>query len=287
MRARKKWVALAAAIAAIFAITGTASAATINTVTVNENSLGNGWTAYADNGGGSAFVDGPGTPPAGTGSFQFTVPENGKVTLSTDTVAGELLSDVDTVAYSTYRDSSSTMPGNVAPSLNMEICAGGVENSTCSGYTTLVWEPVYAYGTGANSNNPVVPDKWQTWDALDHTSTSYAGGWWSTRAISGVCASNCFVTLSEIQAENPDAVISSFGVNVGHGPSGTFLGNADALTLGIDGTTTVYDFEHVVTLEGKDACKDGGWTTSTDPTFINQGDCVSYFASDGKTHSHA
>jgi hypothetical protein len=67
-------------------------------------------------------------------------------------------------------------------------------------------------------------------------------------------------------------------------PGGTFNGNADALTLGLSGNTTVHDFEHAATLAGKDECKDGGWMTSTSPPFKNQGDCVSYFASAGKTH---
>lgn len=75
-------------------------------------------------------------------------------------------------------------------------------------------------------------------------------------------------------------------MEIGRGPGGTFSGNADALTLGLNGDTTVYDFEHAVTVAGKDQCKDGGWMTSTSPTFENQGDCVSLVASDGKPHPH-
>ncbi len=274
-------VAAAATTAVMVALAAPASAAT-STVRVDETSIGNGWTLYNDNGASGAFVNGPATPPAGSGSFQFTIPNNGKVTLSTNAVAGLPLSAVDTVAYATYRDSASTMPGNVAPSLNMEICSGGFSGASCNGYTTLVWEPVYAYGTSANGNNPIVPDTWQQWNALDHTSASYTGGWWTTHAIGSVCAYNCFVSLDEIKAAAPDAAILSFGVNVGHGPSGTFSGNADALTLGVNGNTTVYDFEHAVTLTSKNDCKHGGWATSTNPSFKNQGDCVSYFATGGK-----
>ena len=32
----------------------------------------------------------------------------------------------------------------------------------------------------------------------------------------------------------------------------------------------------------KDQCKDGGWQTFDNPTFNNQGDCVSFFATDGR-----
>lgn len=277
-------VAGATALAAV-GLAGPAVAAT-TTVTVTSNDIGSGWTLYSDNGASGDFVAGPAPAPVGVGSFQFTIPNNGKVTLSTNAPAGQALSAVDTVSYATYRDSSSTMPANVAPSLNMEICAGGVTGSTCNGYTTLVWEPVYAYGTTANGNNPVTPDSWQTWNALDHTSTSYTGGWWSTHTIGGVCAFNCFVSLAEIQAANPDAVILSFGVNVGHGPGGTFNGNADALTLGIAGSTTTYDLEPVIALTDKSQCKNGGWATSNTPVFRNQGECVSHFASGGKAGPH-
>lgn len=286
---RARLTTLAAVAAAGLGLVGLAvpaTAATSTSVTVDETSLGNGWTVFADNGGSGAFVNGPATPPAGAGSFQFSVPSGAKVNLSTTTGAGQPLKGVDAVRYSTYRSSTSTMAANVVPGLNMQICAGGTA-SGCSGYTTLVWEPVYAYGTQANSNNPIVNDTWQTWNALGATSSSDTGGWWSTRAIPGVCAFNCFVSLAEIQAANPNAVIGSYGVNVGHGPAGTFAGNADALTLGVSGSTTVFNFEHAVTLTSKAQCKDGGWATSTNPVFTNQGDCVSSFASVGKARSEA
>lgn len=281
---RARLTALAAVAAAGLGLVGLAvpaAAATSTTVRVDETSIGNGWTAFSDNSGSGAFVNGPATPPAGVGSYQLAVPNGAKVSLTTSTVAGQPLSGVDAVQYSTYRSSTSTMPANVVPALNMEICSGGTATG-CAGYTTLVWEPVYAYGTAANSNDPIVNDTWQTWNALGATSTSYTGGWWSTHAIPGVpCAFNCFVSLAEIQAANPNAVIASYGVNVGHGPAGTFAGSADALTLGVSGSTTVYDFEHAVTLTSKAQCKDGGWMTSTNPVYTNQGECVSSFASNG------
>lgn len=281
---RARLTALAAVAAAGLGLVGLAvpsAAATSTTVRVDETSLGHGWTVFADKGGSAAFVNGPATTPAGVGSFQFTVPDGAKANLITTIVAGQPLSGVDAVKYSTYRSSTSTMPTNVAPALNMEICSQGTTPTGCAGCTTLVWEPVYAYGTQANSNNPVVNDTWQTWNALDPAS---AGGWWSTRAISGVCARDCCVPLAYLQANNPNAVIGSYGVNVGHGPAGTFAGNADALTLGLNGSTTVYDFEHAVTLATKDQCKHDGWMTSTNPVYTNQGDCASSFASNGKAH---
>lgn len=295
-RLRRAGAVLPVALLGVLAAAATASAAPPGgstgtaTYTVNTNNVGVNWTLYADNGASGSFVTGPGTPPSGAGSFGFDVPNGGKVTLSTSIPAGRLLSAVDAVSYATYRDSSSTMPPNLAPSLNLEICANGLVGGTCEGYTTLVWEPVYAYGTAANANNPVETGQWQTWDALGHTSTSYAGGWWSTHAIGGVCADNCFVSLATITAANPNAVILSLGVNVGHGPAGTFVGATDALGLGFTGGgTTVFDFEPATPTNAQ--CKNGGWTTFSTPgsppapMFTNQGACVSYFAAN--THGRA
>ena len=243
MRTSVALVALAASLITVglgVPVAGASPAGDTSTVVVTPAALSTGWSLTNDPGSSGQFVSGPGSPPAGVGSFQLTIPSNGKATLLDNLVSGTALSEVDAVGYATYRDSSSTIAADVAPSLQLPICADG---AVCSEFTTLVWEPIYAYGTAANGDNPVVANTWQTWDALGHTSTGYTGGWWSTHAIPGVCAFNCFVSLAEIQAANPNALIGSFGVNVGHGPTGTFNGAVDALTLGLSGHTTVYDLE--------------------------------------------
>jgi hypothetical protein len=54
-----------------------------------------------------------------------------------------------------------------------------------------------------------------------------------------------------------------------------------------------YDFERILDLDGdgipdtapptsKDQCKKNGWKSFNNPTFRNQGDCVSYVATGGK-----
>ena len=55
------------------------------------------------------------------------------------------------------------------------------------------------------------------------------------------------------------------------------LGDWVINVINFNGTT--YTFANDVVLTGKDQCKKGGWATSTSPVFENQGDCVSYFAS--------
>ena len=49
--------------------------------------------------------------------------------------------------------------------------------------------------------------------------------------------------------------------------------------------TTTYTFEEDVVRGDKDKCKKGGWKdfTSSPGPFKNQGDCVSYFATGGRT----
>jgi hypothetical protein len=136
-----------------------------------------------------------------------------------------------------------------------------------------VFEPVYNTGQGS-----IVNDTWQRWDA-------YNGGngvWWSTRDIPGVCAFNCFVKWSDIVAANPTATIQGELINQGSGNPGIDA-NLDAFTFGANGNATTWNFDPLTgPPTSKDQCKDGGWQSFDNPTFKNQGDCVSYVATKGK-----
>src|SRR5690606_2733943 len=98
--------------------------------------------------------------------------------------------------------------------------------------------------------------------------------------IPGAPDRDTFVTLESIKAQNPDAIVIGYGINQGSGNPG-LMGGADGLTI----NETTYDFE----LDGdeepamptnKDECKQGGW--SAYGVFKNQGDCVSYVATNGR-----
>ena len=138
-----------------------------------------------------------------------------------------------------------------------------------SSYTTLVYEPVYqAAGAGA-----IQTDAWQYWDAFD----SGNAVWWSTKDIPRGLRFNCFVSWDTILASNPDAkIVGLVGFNIGSGWTDEFSGNADALTVGVSGNGTTYDFEPALSPTDKDQCKDGGWQQFNSPAFTNQGECVSY-----------
>jgi hypothetical protein len=80
-------------------------------------------------------------------------------------------------------------------------------------------------------------------------------------------------TLDEWRTKFPAANVRAFGFSLGSGVKGDWTINA------INFAGTNYTFAQDVTLTGKDQCKNGGWSTSTQPVYKNQGECVSHFAS--------
>ena len=228
------------------------------------------------------FESGPSSPPEGTGSLQLTTTAGSeKVFLYNYDHVGTPLADIDVVEYSTYRTAGSAQQ---VTALNVQIDYNGADPG---GFATLVYEPVYNTGPGGVTN-----DVWQTWDAD-------AGIWWSTQPINGQCAgatSACDKTWAEIQANNQNAIILAVGVNQGSGNPG-LIANVDAFVFG----ETTYDFEFIRDTDGdgdglgtacddangdgiddtdpptnKDQCKNGGYATFNNPSFRNQGQCVSY-----------
>jgi hypothetical protein len=138
-----------------------------------------------------------------------------------------LLSDLDTLAYSTYRASGGTIP-----TFNIEADFNGTGTS----YTTFVFLP--DAGSIANTT-------WQTWDA-----TNPAHGTWYSTTNTGAgtlfnCAfqsAGCDHTWAQIQAAYPLARVR-FGLGPNVGTGGTFNGNVDKFTVGEGTNIVVYDFE--------------------------------------------
>ena len=222
------------------------------------------WVIYNRNAGSAAFRVGPGTAPLGLGSLELTTPTGAdKIQAFNYDHLGTPLSSINAMGYSNYRETGNLQQ---TTALNMEVDING---AAPGGFTTLVFEPVYNTDQGS-----VVSGQWQTWDA-------YNGGnarWWSTKNINGTCAFDCFSTWSSIVSNNPDAVVGGgYGLNQGSGNPGLVAAN-DALTFGAGSDSVTYDFEPLVSPANKDACKNGGWQTFNNPTFKNQGDCVSSFA---------
>jgi hypothetical protein len=305
-----KKLLLAAALATGALMTGgVATAGADTTVTVTPADIGTDWhTADTRPPGTGTFVNGPETPPLGSGSFRLqTLTNPEKVQLFTSEYDGVKLAAIDGIGYSTYRDPAST--GFVAgvAALNLRIDTNG--DSQPDAY--LVYEPYQDQGNAA-----VLTGEWQDWDA-------YRGGqakWWINTGGGIGCDQGHPCTWETIVTQLPNATIEegancgpkapcpgSLGVNQGSFNSG-IISNVDALYVSVGGSKTTYNFELVADQDGdgvpdeddncptepgdaaqngcplptnKDQCKNGGWTLYGS-TFKNQGDCVSYVASRGK-----
>ncbi len=247
-RTVRNWVSLLASIALVAGVfasfgSGPASAATTTTVVGAGDIAPNGPWALADPApaayGAYSFVSGPASPPSGVGSLSMSIASgqhewlenysygiciNG--TCDAPPSAWTKLSTIDALKYSTYRTS-----GGQLPTYNIETDYVGDGSS----YTTFVFIP---------NAGSAVDNTWQTWDA-----TNPAHGTWYSTTNTGTApfncnyqAAGCNATWAEIVAAYPSAKVKyGLGPNVGSG--GTFAGNVDKFTLGISGTTTVFDFE--------------------------------------------
>ena len=162
------------------------------------------------------------------------------------------LSALSSLSYETTVLAPGSIPEQRA-ALNLVVDVNGAAEG---GFATLVYEPVY---------NGMSLDAVRGGDAV----------WWSTRAIPGVPnAFTSYVSLADIVAANPDAVVQALLINQGSGNPG-LQSLVESIT--IDGTT--YRFaEGAPPLSSKADCKNGGWQTSTAPAFRNQGACVSFFS---------
>ena len=189
------------------------------------------WVGYTRNAGALNFVQGQATPPLGCGSLQFnTADGSDKAFLYNFDFNGTALSAITALSYATYQ--SSGLPNQV-PSINMVIDFDGP--AVAGGEAILVFEPIYNTTQGT-----VTANTWKTWDAFNGGNAT----WWSAQAINGVCAFSCYVTWNQILASNPQAtILGGFGINQGSGNPG-LIAAVDALTIGVNGTTTVFDFEN-------------------------------------------
>ncbi|HEV2800698.1 MAG TPA: thrombospondin type 3 repeat-containing protein [Pyrinomonadaceae bacterium] len=200
------------------------------------------------------FEQGPGTPPLGTGSVELSVGPNGNsaAQMRSTHYNGVSLGDITALTYSTYVSTPGS--GGQAPYI--------ILNLDTTGDTTvddqLFFEPVYQNGTYSGDavpnqcgNNPncVVVGQWQTWNAR-------VGGWWAVSAGTG---GPPLVTLDSYFATHPTARI----INSANGAGGlrfvtgfgaptwnNFVGNIDAVTVGVNQNETTFNFEPDTDLDG-------------------------------------
>lgn len=233
---------IAMATASTITLAPVVSAAAASPTVVKPSSM-NGWAIIDDNGHGGgqgALVAGPDLPPAGNGSaqLQLTAANAGWVFSGATEFAGTRLADITSLSYNTFRDSVDA-GNNLAIALALNIDYDLTDAST-GWQGRLVYEPYETVGGG------VPQSTWQQWDTT-------SGKWWQSgnATVAGInvgmtCTQATPCTWAQIKTLFPNAGIhATFGalsLKAGSNWNG-FEGNADALTIGVNGADTTYDFE--------------------------------------------
>jgi hypothetical protein len=177
------------------------------------------------------LVDGPDTPPLGTGSAELSV---GNDPLEGQSLIAEILGGTRLDRLERFDYSSAQPAGTTAVSVGFSVRYDG-EAGPWQG--RLVYEPRHDVGS--------VDAGWQRWNTLE-------GSWWASNAAGAPCVEASPCTWSDVLDAFPDAVINpddpQVAFKLGSGLGGPFTGNVDHLTIGVDDgagnvTTTNYDFE--------------------------------------------
>jgi hypothetical protein len=216
-----------------------------------------------------SLVVGPSSPPLGVGSARLPAPTTADgQALILAAYQGTRLDAITDLKYSTFVTSGGP-PQAIALQFNID---SDLTDNVITYQGRLVFEP---YNTPALG--PVLPGVWQTWSPLQ-------GKWWgsgsgATRPISVACPQSSPCSWQQILTMFPNAGIhaTAGAVLFKAGSSwSNFDGNVDALTIGTASDTTTFNFEPAIgPPTNKDQCKDGGWKQFNNPTFKDQGDCVS------------
>jgi len=158
-----------------------------------------GWVAWQTNTASHAFVVGPGTPPAGTGSLSLATGSGsgaglgGKVFVGNACLDGTNLSNFPTISYCTYVHAA-PQSNLIAPSINLYVDLNGDGVYASADDALLVYEPCY---NTSPMYTPVPLDTWQTW-----TVSATSGTWWDVRGRVTGAAGAYNRTIADIVAGN-------------------------------------------------------------------------------------
>ncbi|GHO46902.1 hypothetical protein KSX_50650 [Ktedonospora formicarum] len=186
-----------------------------------------------------SFVVGPGTPPHGRGSIQFTLdpsPYNRK-NIATYQFSSTSLASITQMSFGAYSHSG-VAGASESPFLNFNVDFTGTSTSFQG---RLVYVP--------SANGSVPQDTWNTFDTINGGNALWT---WSRYGSNGNKwpdnNTSQYRTWNAIKAAFPNARILPgdgwLGIRVGEpGPNG-YTGNVDFFTLGTTtGGTTTFDFE--------------------------------------------
>jgi hypothetical protein len=232
------WLALAALTVA--AVTVRAQ----GTVTITPSSLG-GFRQVHDSCGGDStasqvFVGGTG--PLGTGSLQFNLGANGDSfeALRRTFLPAVPLGNLTALSYHTF-DRRSSSGQSVYLILTVDLNGDGSYDPQVD--DLLFFEPEYQHGY-----TPDVPDQGDNTVGAWHLWNARAGGWWSLR---GLCGAGPGADVKKLDfylaCQSPNVAPAILGLRLaagcGAGAWDNFIGDADALTIGVNGVNTVYNFD--------------------------------------------
>lgn len=180
------------------------------------------------------FVNGPGTPPLGSGSAQLTATTSADGHILTKAAyQGVKFADFTALKYSTYRTSGDPALA-IALQFNID---SDLTDSTTTYQGRIVYEPYHT--------QTVTTGVWQNWDAMNDAAGTGTGNWWfsnGTIATATGCTQANPCTWAEVKTALPNGgVHNTYGAVVlkaGSGWTG-FSGNVDALKINSD----VYNFE--------------------------------------------
>ena len=199
---------------------------------------GAGWDAGSGQCSGSVHVGqvsnqlGPGFPPLGTGSVGFAVGfDSLGLPLAYNTnYDGVALSDLTALSYWTFTSSLSAPDNAVFVVLNVDV------NGDMLADDQLIFLP--------SQQGTIQLNTWQDWNALD-------GTWWSVNGLAGMGLGGAGGSLSDYLNAYPATQLVNDGLGgglaLGAGCYGsgwaTFVGAADAVVVGVNGSNAVYNFE--------------------------------------------
>ena len=187
-----------------------------------------------------ALVTGPAGLPSGSGSAELaTQASTDGIAIARAGYTGVRLDQLTELSYSTYRQSADA-GNNLAIALQLNVDYD-LTDADSSYQGRLVYEPYRAAPGG------VPQGAWQRWD-------SRAGKWWGTKATvkrNGVAVANSCVQASPCTWTQILGLFPNLGIHKVYGAvvlkagSGwsAFRGNVDAISIGVGGVTTTFDFE--------------------------------------------
>jgi hypothetical protein len=222
-------------------------------VTLLQAARGEGWAVHPDQttGGTERFVEGPLTPPSGTGSLEMTVAATSDRALvffvptpGTGATPPGSVGPFLPTPWANLSGSFSTFTANTAATASaipvLKLVGYQMFNANnpllSTGFTTLNFE-------GSNQSPGPAANVWQTW-TLGPTSRV----WQSNIPADNFCVQAAPCTLADFAAHYPNGAWGQIQVGLGAGVPAGATGYVDNVQVSTGTTTFVTDFELTATL---------------------------------------